>query len=476
MGLRMFKAIADWLRHRKAQTGDNHSETETTVLVESCENTDSQLVPYDENLLERSRTQWQFGDWQSLAQLQRETLQHHPDRAKLALLAAAGHQQLGNTSAARHFTRLAQDWGCSKKLISQILIAGVHNTLGRAAAIGGRQQQALQHFENSVKIATPGGDLRLLVQARAREELTQLGLPSLEALQHAGTGSGSVRVPVLGSAMQHMAEQLQKQNAALSEQIKKQNADLINVGKSLESTVKKEMLNATQQLEAFQGIQSFLNHGERLPRMHGWPISPDFALYLIELIDSNDYDLILEFGSGTSTVLIAKALARIGRQPHGKPATVQVAFEHLEQYHAQTLANLKQSELADAVQLVLAPLQPYQAPNGNTYSYYSCHTTLKELAQRLPAAYLKVLMVVDGPPAATGQHARYPAVPAVLAQLKSAHMDILLDDYIRDDEKEIAQLWLKDIEAQGLSAQMTTRNMEKDACLISIVPQDGKRA
>jgi hypothetical protein len=29
------------------------------------------------------------------------------DRAKLALLAAAGHQQLGDTAAARQFTRLA---------------------------------------------------------------------------------------------------------------------------------------------------------------------------------------------------------------------------------------------------------------------------------------------------------------------------------------------------------------------------------
>ena len=468
----MLNAIANWLRHRKAQPSDNHSETQANMVVENSETTDSQLVPYDENLLERSRTQWQFGDWQSLALLQRETLQHHPERAKLALLAAAGHQQLGNTSAARHFTRLAQDWGCSKKLISQILIAGVHNTLGRAAAIGGRQQQALQHFENSVKIATPGGDLRLLVQARAREELAQLGLPSPEALQHAS--NGSVRLAATGSAMQHMAEQLQKQNAALSEQIQKQNTDLISMRKYLESTVKKEILNATQQLEAFLGIQSFLNHGARLPSMHGWPISPDFALYLIELIDSNDYDLILEFGSGTSTVLIAKALARIGRQRNGKPATSQVAFEHLQQYHAQTLANLKQSELADAVQLVLAPLQPYQAPNGKTYSYYSCHTSLKELAQQMSAAGLRVLIVVDGPPAATGQHARYPAVPAILAHLKSARIDVLLDDYIRDDEKEIAQLWLKDIEAQGLSAQMTTRKMEKDACLISIFPQDGK--
>ena len=121
----MFNAIANWLRHRKAQPSDNHSETQANMVVENSETTDSQLVPYDENLLERSRTQWQFGDWQSLALLQRETLQHHPERAKLALLAAAGHQQLGNMPAAHQFTRLAQDWGCSKKLISQILIAGV---------------------------------------------------------------------------------------------------------------------------------------------------------------------------------------------------------------------------------------------------------------------------------------------------------------------------------------------------------------
>jgi hypothetical protein len=461
----MFKAIADWVRH-KARSSDDHSETETTVVVESSENTDSRLVPYDENMLERSRTQWQFGDWQSLAQLQRETLQHHPDRAKLALLAAAGHQHLGNMSAARQFTRLAQDWGCNKKLISQILIAGVHNTLGRAAAIGGRQQQALQHFENSVKIATPGGDLRLLVQARAREELAQLGLPSLEALQHAGTGSA--RVPVIGSAMQHMTEQLQKQNAVLSEQIQKQSTDLINLRKSLESTVKKEMLNAAQQLEAFLGIQNFLNHGEHLPGMHGWPISPDFALYLIELIDANDYDLILEFGSGTSTVLIAKTLARIDRQHHGKTATAQVAFEHLEQYHAQTLANLKQSDMADAVQLMLAPLQPYHAQNGNTYSYYNCHATLKELAQCMPAADLKILVVVDGPPGSTGRHARYPAVPVILEHFKGAQIEILLDDYIRDDEKEIVRLWLKDVEDRGLKCNMRTYKMEKDACVISI--------
>jgi tetratricopeptide (TPR) repeat protein len=138
------------------------------------------LVPYDENLLDRARTQWQFGDWQSLAQLDRVTLQHHPDRAKLALLAAAGRLQTGNNAEARQFIRLATDWGISKKLISQILIAGVHNSLGRVAAIGNQPHRALQHFENAITIGTPGSDAKLLTQARSGYQLSQIGIETLE--------------------------------------------------------------------------------------------------------------------------------------------------------------------------------------------------------------------------------------------------------------------------------------------------------
>lgn len=148
-------------------------------------------VPYDENLLERARTQWQFGDWPSLAQLNRDTLQHHPDRAKLALLAAAGRLQTGQNAEAKAYIRLAQDWGVSKKLISQILIAGVHNSIGRAAAIGNQQHRALQHFEKAINVGTPGSASRLLIQARINEQygqLSQFSLPTPEGVSKVGAG------------------------------------------------------------------------------------------------------------------------------------------------------------------------------------------------------------------------------------------------------------------------------------------------
>ena len=143
------------------------------------------LVPYDESLLQRAHTQWQLGDWQSLAQLNLDTLQHHPDRAKLALLAAAGLLQTGQDSEAKTYVRLAQDWGIGKKIISQILIAGVHNSIGRAAAISSQQALALQHFESAIYVGIPGDNIKLFSQARAREQLSQLGL---------ATGEGFIKV------------------------------------------------------------------------------------------------------------------------------------------------------------------------------------------------------------------------------------------------------------------------------------------
>jgi hypothetical protein len=151
------------------QLGFDAPPTINPEIPDSVMESDAHFCPYDENLLDRSRTQWQFGDWQSLAEIEQVTLQHHPDRAKLALLAAAGHLQLGNTSAGREFAGLAMDWGCSKKLISQILVSGVYNSLGCVTALCGQKQRAMGHIETAVAMGTPGGKVRLLAQERLQE-------------------------------------------------------------------------------------------------------------------------------------------------------------------------------------------------------------------------------------------------------------------------------------------------------------------
>lgn len=433
------------------------------------------LASHDGGLLERARTQWQFGDWQSLVQINRDTLEHHPERAKLALLAAAGYLQTGrNDSEARQLIRLAQSWGASRKLINQILIAGVHNSLGRAAAISNQQQRASQHFENAITVGMPGSDTKLLTQARSGYQLSQFGLATREDFEKIGAvGAVSMIVKSLSfsQSIDTLTQTLSQQKAELKAQLKKQNDTLSDLRKHIDSKLKQEILNATQQFEAFLDIQSFFNNSEYLPPMHGWPISPDFARYLIQLLEKNHYDLILEFGSGTSTVLIAKALAKLQREHQDKPAVVQVAFEHLAKYHAQTLANLESAGLASSVQLSLAPLHPYKAPNGQTYSYYACQQTLADLAVSLPASPIKILMVVDGPPANTGKQARYPCLPAVLAHFRHQHLEILLDDYARVDEKVVGTLWEQDLKQTGYQVTSEKISMEKDALLVTAIPQ-----
>jgi hypothetical protein len=131
------------------------------------------LVAFDENLLEKARTQWQFGDWETLAAISREELQHHPDRAKLALLVAAGHSQLGDMERARQFTRLADDWGIDVRFISKLLCSNVHNSLARAALIVGNEEKSSKHFNHSLKLGYKG-DTKLLLKARMSLELANI--------------------------------------------------------------------------------------------------------------------------------------------------------------------------------------------------------------------------------------------------------------------------------------------------------------
>lgn len=451
------------------------SQTEQTIAIPEIQPKQA-LISYDENLLERSRTQWQFGDWESLAKLNRDTLQHHPDRAKLALLAAAGRLQTGNDNniEARQFIRLAQDWGLGKKLISQILIAGVHNSLGRVATIARQEARALGHFEKAITTGTPSGATGLLTQARISEQLQQLDLPASEGCLEININNMTTQIgksPPISQGIEAISDTLKQQKAELDSQLKKQADELIRVRKFLDTVIKREVANATKQIQAFAGLQNYFATGE-LPNVnterHSWPVSPDFALYLVELIERNDYGLIIEFGSGISTVIIAKVLAKMALHRQGKPGVEFISFDHLEQYYQQTRNQLEQVDLLGRVQLHHTPLQDYTAPSGKVYPYYACQATLAAVASRHPIADLRMLVVVDGPPAATGPHARYPAGPLIFGYFKGAQIDLLLDDYIRDDEKEIAQFWQSELGAAKQLFTISERKLEKDACLIQV--------
>lgn len=172
----MFKVFFKWLRGKKKDNASSQKQIiHESSRIPSNDTVQTQFVPYDENLLERSRTQWQFGAWESLAQLNRETLQNHPDRAKLVLLAAAGLLQLGSDAEARQCIHKAQEWGCRKSRIAQVLVSGAHNSLGKAFVLSGDEECAKKHFKDAIISGSPYADAHLLAQARNSTQRAQVG-------------------------------------------------------------------------------------------------------------------------------------------------------------------------------------------------------------------------------------------------------------------------------------------------------------
>lgn len=458
-------------RHRRAPARQ-YAGTVEPIVESRAEQT---LASHDGGLLERARTQWQFGDWQSLVQINCDTLEHHPDRAKLALLAAAGRLQTGgNDSEARQFIRLSRSWGASRKLINQILIAGVHNSLGRAAAISNQQQRASQHFENAITVGMPGSDIKLLTRARSNGQLSQLGLPAPENCARTEMGEATAAVPespMFTKNLETIISALGQQKAEFDTQFKKQADELIRARKFLDSSLKKEVANAARQVGNFITLQNYFNTGKFTGinlETNGWPVSSDFMLYLIKLIERGNYDVIIEFGSGSSTLAVAKTLALIESRRQAKPTAAFVSFDHLEQFYKETHRELTHAGMSERVQLVLAPLINTEAANGNNYLYYDCQSTLAKLAKKYWTENLRVLAIVDGPPGSSGKHARYMAGPYILQYFKGKDIDLLLDDTNRKEEEEIIGMWKSDVSALGLSAIEETIKLEKGACLLRI--------
>jgi len=125
-------------------------------------------------LFDQARERWQAGDWSSLASVSATALQHSPDPGRLALMIAAAHLQLGQRTAAQQFLQRAQDWQVDRRLIAQTMIAGLHDTLGRAAALQGDELRAQVHFTCALTLASPGQASVSAVRRRAASQMALL--------------------------------------------------------------------------------------------------------------------------------------------------------------------------------------------------------------------------------------------------------------------------------------------------------------
>jgi len=189
------------------------------------------------------------------------------------------------------------------------------------------------------------------------------------------------------------------------------------------ATIEERGRTTEQLLQSSIGLQSAV--GSRpLPPMRAWAGFPDFLSYLYRLVRAAEPPLVVECGSGVSTVVIATALAQIGRGS-------LVSLEHDEWYASRTRSWLVARHLDNHAEVLVAPLGYSDvAPHNPWYQHAWVEDDPREID----------LLVVDGPPGSTADRARYPAVPLLSARF-SCDCVIVLDDVNRDDEREVLEVW-----------------------------------
>jgi FkbM family methyltransferase len=187
-------------RRRRANNLDSsesaHKALTPSTLSEFKDEDDYTSEQGGRSLLGRAKASWCMGDWETLADIEPRDHSRHPDRDRIALLVGSAQQQLGRHDEARECIRLALGWGCNPRVVAQILISGVHNTLARAAALAEDEARVRAHFRAAVLPGAVDSDLPLLSQVRSVREMTRLELFS----QAAGVMGNAIAEAKLPSA------------------------------------------------------------------------------------------------------------------------------------------------------------------------------------------------------------------------------------------------------------------------------------
>ena len=214
----------------------------------------------------------------------------------------------------------------------------------------------------------------------------------------------------------------------------------------VEADTRKELKQTFRQLEALQNLNAVLPTSDVLPATRGWAASPDLLLTLVDLVITERPSLIVECGSGASTLWLALALRRFGIDGR------IIALDHDPVFSGKTRDFLARHDVLDLAEVRDAPLESFSL-DGETYSWYA-RTAWEDLAEI-------DLLFVDGPPAATGHQARYPALPLLNKSL-SPIVTIVLDDLIVPDMREMLPRWLD--ADPGFSSEILP--LEKEAAVL----------
>ena len=271
---------------------------------------------------------------------------------------------------------------------------------------------------------------------QADERGSQALLAGLGRLEQAG-GEHLARVDGLRAAVQDVEGGLHRSVAASEDR-------LMGASRSLSRTMDARLRREFRQVEGTVHLARLLDL-PLLPQTRGWAASPDVLRHLLALVEETTPRLVVECGSGVSTVVTAAYLRRRGMQGR------VVALEHEPAFAAATRRLVAAHGLEAWAEVRDAPLvtQDYAGRSGPWYSP-DAYQDLAEIG----------VLFVDGPPQAVGDRAREPARHLLDGRLATRHA-ILLDDTSRDEDAAVARDW-----AEHFGCTVESLTAEKGAVVL----------
>lgn len=243
-------------------------------------------------LLTHCRELWLHGRWAELVDaLELDDLAQHAHRDRLALMLASAQMALGAFGEAQRAVQQARQWDADPRLLARVLLAGVHNTLGRAAALSGQFERAWQHFASAAGPVAGARARTLGLQARGRQQLQALGLAPAPTAPPTATLAAPLQA--LSRRAEVLQQNLQQQGAQLQ---------------ALHAQWQGELQQGLQSIENLQALRETLT-AWGLPA--GWPLqAADAARTLAALhwAHAQELDAVLEWDHGPLTALLAQAL------------------------------------------------------------------------------------------------------------------------------------------------------------------------
>lgn len=201
---------------------------------------------------------------------------------------------------------------------------------------------------------------------------------------------------------------------------------------------KKSSMITYRQTEAFIQLNNLLDFETAIPATRSWAASPDLLLTISEIIKKTQPTLVVELGSGISTLVAAKSGAR-----------KIVSIDNSDVWGAKTVALLKEHKVR-GVDVRIAPLRPYV--NGSEWYELAAIANLEKID----------LLIIDGPPGSKNPEARYPALQQFKDKLSPIAV-VIIDDVNREGERKLAEDFAKALP----NHELTILDHEKGTAIIS---------